>query len=132
MTDVYLALAALAKETIRNYASDFYQHDAAVLFKMQPGDVALWAPRRDGSCFIIVARDRRVNERAKENLEAFQSNFPDLQWQVIDCDSDGNWSAQPESSPSSLIAAYAVQTQELNKAYLRRGENPPVVREFHM
>jgi hypothetical protein len=133
ITDVYLALAALAKETIRDYASDFYQHDARVLFDMKPGDIAIWAPRESGSCLVIVARQLIGNDRALESFRAYRNTFPNLQWQVIDSNVHGDWSVAPIDTPEALIREYQEYAEQYKASCKASGAEPRLaVSELHM
>lgn len=108
MIEAYLTLAEAAKQTIRHYASDFYQHDARVLFNMKTGDVALWAARENGSALIIVARGRAINMKAMESFHAYHNaEGGKLKWFVVDTDVNGNWTAEPTDTPEALINQYA-------------------------
>jgi len=132
MFDIYLKLAALAHPVIRHYAADFYLHDAKVLRSMKPGDVALWAARESGSCLVIVARGRIANERALESINCYVGTFAGLDWQLIDTDSAGEWTVEPESNPVALVETYARQTAASNADLIRNGLTPTLVSELHM
>lgn len=132
MFDVFLKLAKIAHATIRDYAADFYYHDARVLRDMKPGDTALWAARESGSCLVIVTRGRVANERAMETFRAFDNSFPNLEWQLIDTDINGNWTVEPWETPAALIRDCSNETALLNSQRIQRGEKPEVVRELHM
>lgn len=132
MFDVYLKLAKIAHATIRDYAADFYYHDARVFAGMKPGDVALWAARESGSCLVIVARHRVANERAMETYLAYNNAYPNLDWQVIDVDINGNWIVEQIDTPAALIREYTESTAIANAARIRNGEKPEIIRELHM
>jgi hypothetical protein len=127
--DVFLKLAEAAKETIRHYAADFYYHDARVLFAMKPGDVALWAPRENGSALVIVARGRTINSRAMECFRAYRNTEGKLNWHLIDTDAAGNWTAEPTDTPEALINQY-VDAWQANHGTYTVHESP--VAELHL
>ena len=132
MFDVYLKLAALAHPVIRHYAADFYLHDARVLRSMKPGDVALWAARESGSCLVIVARNGIANERALESINCYVGTFAGLDWQLIDTDSAGDWTVEPEPNPVWLVRKYAEKTANENRNLISAGLEPNLVSELHM
>jgi uncharacterized Ntn-hydrolase superfamily protein len=132
INEVFLKLAALAKETTRNYASDFYLHDAAILFAMKPGDIALWAARENGSALVIVTRQGIVNKQALESFNAYNDTFADLRWQVIDTDFNRKWTTYEASFPKEIIAEWQEATNDYEKSCKAEGKEPRVVSELHM
>jgi hypothetical protein len=103
-------MGEIAAPVIEAYHDDLNVHDARIIEDAKLGDVFLWAPVRNGTHLVVLARGLKPNTRGAEHYKAVQGVFDPAVWYLIGIDST-DWSIGPCKDHAEIVQRWGTRAR---------------------